>query len=859
MGTKLSVVMKIIISVLVASFGVTASYGVVATTKLNNQIKKEQALTAEKKQENQELADKNTLLVAEKTALAEDLAELEEQKLVLNEKLIILTTEKSTFQTKLDEVNNAKAEVQSKYDKLVVSEQELKASKASLETQLENAESENEELQADYDELLASEQQLKVDKTSLQNQLSKANADNAKLQADYNTLSAKETQLRADKALLETQLENAESENEELQADYDELLASEQQLKNDKSSLQTQLAQTNAEKAKLQEDYDTLLASEQQLALDKINLQTKLDESKAENEELQADYDALLESENQLTIEKTNLEAELATAKEEKEQLQADYDALLESENQLTIEKTNLETQLATAKEENEQLQADYDALLESENQLTIEKSNLQDQLDAKNLEYNTLNEEYQELVQEYATLENDYNALDQEYTSLQQQYNELEEEYNILLEITNPAPETDLEPNGINKIVLMIGDGMGVNHIACAETYLESGDVLNMQTFKYSGESDPDSKTTEEGGRATDSAAGATAVATGSRVYNDYVSMDKEGNDLETIAERAKKQGLGVGIVTTDYLFEATPAAFYAHTNNRKNYIDIRKDQYLCGFDLFLGADAHYDNLLVDDDGYYYNVSTVEEGVEYTEGYIYELEQQKIIDAGYTYITDYFTLDITSEKIFGAFPEISRSVFTAPPSKGRLDGGFKNTKPCLSQLTEFAIQYMETNFPQGYFLMIEDNDIDEECENWNDTTQDKMTERYITGDMVECVMEFDRSIGIVKNALANCEDNYAIMVTADHGTGSLVEENGVEDIYGFWSSQHDAWMNVPYYIQTRNAEIRTKLDELIIAKKAEEFAKDPENVIKYNYINNYNMFELMSIIISKTEEVSGE
>lgn len=57
-------------------------------------------------------------------------------------------------------------------------------------------------------------------------------------------------------------------------------------------------------------------------------------------------------------------------------------------------------------------------------------------------------------------------------------------------------------------------------------------------------------------------------------------------------------------------------------------------------------------------------------------------------------------------------------------------------------------------------------------------------------------------------------------MVTADHGTGSLVEENGVEDIYGFWSSQHDAWMNVPYYIQTRNAEIRTKLDELIIAKK---------------------------------------
>lgn len=373
-----------------------------------------------------------------------------------------------------------------------------------------------------------------------------------------------------------------------------------------------------------------------------------------------------------------------------------------------------------------------------------------------------------------------------------------------VLPDESNP-PDDAYNPT---KIVLMIGDGMGVSHVNCAQTYLEDGDLLNMKSLTYSGEVDPDSLTTlENSNKASDSAAGATAIATGTRVYNDYVSMDKEGNSLTTIAELAKQQGLGVGIVTTDILYEATPAAFYSHTSNRYNFIDIRKDQYSCDFDLFLGADSYVENLLADQDGYYYKDSTIEEDTTYTNGYIYELEQQKIEDAGYTYVTDYFKLDINSEKIFGAFPSIAKSKFKAPPSQGRLDGQLKNTTPCLSQLTEFAIEYMETNFPQGYFLMIEDNDIDVECENWNDRTKDKMTERYITGDMVECLLEFDRSVGMVKNTLEKAQEDFAIIVTADHSTGSLVEEQGVEDIYSFWSSGHDPWANVPYFIESENLD----------------------------------------------------
>lgn len=371
-----------------------------------------------------------------------------------------------------------------------------------------------------------------------------------------------------------------------------------------------------------------------------------------------------------------------------------------------------------------------------------------------------------------------------------------------------NSPADPPAEEYNPTKIVLMIGDGMGVTHVDCAQTYLEEGDLLNMKSFKYSGEVDPDSLTTlENASKASDSAAGATALATGTRVYNDYLSMDKEGNVLKTIAEYADDKGLGVGIVTTDILFEATPAAFYSHTSNRYNYVDIRSAQYSCDFDLFLGADAYMENLLVDDQGYYYKAPEVIEGEDYTNGYIYQLEQEKIVAAGYSYVTDYFELDMNCDKIFGAFPSIAKSKFKAPPSQGRLDGDLKNTTPCLSQLTEFAINFMEEKFPQGYFLMIEDNDIDVECENWNDKTKDKMTERYITGDMVECLLEFDRSIGTVKRTLEKSNEDYAIIVSADHATGSLVEEQGVEGIYSFWSSGHDPWANVPYFIEAENLE----------------------------------------------------
>lgn len=378
-----------------------------------------------------------------------------------------------------------------------------------------------------------------------------------------------------------------------------------------------------------------------------------------------------------------------------------------------------------------------------------------------------------------------------------------------FLVGCNTTPPSEDYNPN---KIVLMIGDGMGENHVLCATNYLEKGQSLNMTQLSYSGMVDTSSLTTLSGGRATDSAAAATALATGTRVYNDYVSMDADGNDLETIAEVYHSLGYGVGIVTTDALDEGTPAGFSSHTSNRYNFDQIRQDQYSCGFDLFLGADHYQTKLELNSEGFYKSNSALEDGAG-IEGYVYSMEQAKIESAGYIFVDDFVNLDFESEKIWGAFPSISTSRLKAPQ-----DNDFSNKAPSLSQMTEFAIEYMETNFPNGYFLMIENNDIDVKSEEAGKGS-------YQTGPMVECLLEFDRSIGTVKSTLDNSGEDYALIVTADHATGSLFRESTGENLYSFWSSQHNDWA-VPYYIEAKNFSLESEILNTDIHAFMKQFAE---------------------------------
>ena len=112
------------------------------------------------------------------------------------------------------------------------------------------------------------------------------------------------------------------------------------------------------------------------------------------------------------------------------------------------------------------------------------------------------------------------------------------------------------------DNVILMIGDGMGFNHLKCAA---EDRD-LYLQTLPVEGRVSTYSADSE----ITDSAAAATAYSCGKKTNNHYLGKLPNGDSCQTIAEKAVKKGYAVGIYSTDALTGATPAAFFAHAFNR-------------------------------------------------------------------------------------------------------------------------------------------------------------------------------------------------------------------------------------------------------------------------------------------------
>jgi len=92
-----------------------------------------------------------------------------------------------------------------------------------------------------------------------------------------------------------------------------------------------------------------------------------------------------------------------------------------------------------------------------------------------------------------------------------------------------------------------------------------------------------------------TDSAAAASAMATGFKVANGVVAIGPDGRSLPTVMEVAKAQGKRIGLVTTATIYDATPAGFSIHAMSRDDS-QVLVDQYLeLEPDVLMGGGADY------------------------------------------------------------------------------------------------------------------------------------------------------------------------------------------------------------------------------------------------------------------------
>ncbi len=114
---------------------------------------------------------------------------------------------------------------------------------------------------------------------------------------------------------------------------------------------------------------------------------------------------------------------------------------------------------------------------------------------------------------------------------------------------------------------ILMIGDGMGLNTVemakanrVCPEFFAEALPVSGRaSTFNVLNQT-------------TDSAASATALATGIKTINGYIGVDRNAATLKNVRELAYEKGAKTAILTTDAITGATPSAFLAHHTSRND-----------------------------------------------------------------------------------------------------------------------------------------------------------------------------------------------------------------------------------------------------------------------------------------------
>lgn len=309
---------------------------------------------------------------------------------------------------------------------------------------------------------------------------------------------------------------------------------------------------------------------------------------------------------------------------------------------------------------------------------------------------------------------------------------------------------ETDTAPTTPPRVVLFIGDGMGLEQVAGGGIYATgAAGTLGLESLPNHAMLRTASLT-----GITDSAASGTVMSTGTKTWNGHLGLDRDGNTLENVLEVARSRGMGTGIVTTDRLAGATPSSFLIHMEDRYSYEEISAAIALSLPDVALAGGSDDFVGLIDTAA----VDLVTTGAE--------------LDAW----------SPAGKPLIGLF---------APRTFPFVYDGYAEA-PSLASMTTRAIDLLMAN-PNGFFLMVEGARIDHASH---------------AGDAARVFPEtvaFDEAITAGLGLLG---PDATVLVTADHECGGLhvISGNGagveptVEWRYN-WHTNADvgAWGQGPY------------------------------------------------------------
>jgi alkaline phosphatase len=306
-------------------------------------------------------------------------------------------------------------------------------------------------------------------------------------------------------------------------------------------------------------------------------------------------------------------------------------------------------------------------------------------------------------------------------------------------------------------NVILMIPDGCGWASMTLAR--LVAGRPLVLDAILVGA-----SETHPADGLITDSAAGATAFASGVKTRNYELGLTPDQRPAATVLEAARARGLSTGLVATNRITDATPAAFAAHVSSRWDETEIALEELDHRVDVLLGGGRR--EFLPAAAG-----GLRKDGRDLTD------EARR---AGYSVITSRAQLaTAVSTPLLGLFTpdhmnyEIDRDTLA---------------DPSLAEMTKKALALLARN-RRGFFVMIEGSRVDHAAHQRDPATHAREVLAY--DDAVAVALEFAR------------RDAHTLVISvADHETGGLS--------VGLWSDRDSTTLLKPEMLrQVRESAAR--------------------------------------------------
>ena len=337
---------------------------------------------------------------------------------------------------------------------------------------------------------------------------------------------------------------------------------------------------------------------------------------------------------------------------------------------------------------------------------------------------------------------------------------------FSILPQVSQASSNTAAQDSSVGppkNLIILIGDGMGLAHVATA--IYSSKEPHPLERFPVTGLL----KVEAYNSLVTDSGASATAMSCGVKTYLTGVGVNKDTMPCTNLFEYAAGNDMATGVVLTASFVHATPAGFVAHQPLRGLYENIAIDILDASIDYLVGGGRFFFN-----ERYFDDRNLVEEFEE--RGY---------------YVKSF---DEMSFKRFAKTCHDKAIYFASKvePIK-RIEG-----RVYLPLAVEHGISCLNRSSENGFLMLVEGSQIDFASHN-NDKT-------YLFGELDDFREAIDAAL-----RFAEADGNTLVIVTADHASGGVtitdgnVEKNKVR--IEFSATRHTADM-VPIFAYGPGAEL---------------------------------------------------